>query len=437
MTAGRRTVLKGLAAGMSVAVPRVGAWAMADPGWARSWQAALNILDKNVKFVPGFDAPVLYEGAVYRGTWQECGPHESLCYAQLARYIHPSAGRPSPVDVARNTHRAFFVNQSPDGQLPANVHVTGLNFGQIQMVVPIAATAWELSQMLEDKTFLVEAYGACSRWDAWLRKYRDTRGTGLVEAFCAYDTGQDNSPRWDGVSDACPDGDARRFTPGQSVPRLCPDLSATVFGARVALSAMASALGKKAEAGKWRDDAERIRAQIIDRLWCEEDASFYDVVPNGGFVRIRSVANLRVLGEHVLRLDVRRERAIFNRLWERQIGNPEAYWTRFPFPSIAVNDPAFVRPLKYNSWGGPSQALTALRSLRWMDHYGKDAAARVLMSRWCEAIMRDGFYQQVDPETGEFTKYPGAANAAVSFSSYSPAALAFLHYAKRLGHAPW
>lgn len=442
MTAHRRDLIKGaLAAGIGALVPGLGtpglrAQEAVRGSWAATWKRALDVLDRNVKPVPNYDKPVLYEGAVYRGTWMECGPHESLAYAQLASHVPAMAGRPGPLEVARNTHEAFFVNQRADGQIPANVHVTGLNFAQIQMVVPIAATAWDLVQMLGDEAFLRQAYAACSRWDAWLRQYRDTRRSGLVEAFCTFDTGQDNSPRWAGVADECPDKDARKVPVGQSVPRLCPDLSATVFGARMALSAMARALGKPREARRWRRDAENIRARIIERLWCEEDASFYDVAPGGAFVRIRSVANLRVLGEHVLRLDVPRERRIFEQLWDRQLGNPAAYWTKYPFPSIPLNDPAFSRPLRYNSWGGPSQALTALRTLRWMDHYGKGEAQRVVAERWCEAIMQDGFFQQVDPESGAFVLMERPGLSRTIFDGYSPAALAFLHFARRLGHAP-
>ncbi len=92
---------------------------------------------------------------------------------------------------------------------------------------------------------------------------------------------------------------------------------------------------------KWTDDAERIRSLILEKLWCEEDASFYDVAPDGSFVRIRSVANCRVLGEHVLRPNVPRERKIFEALWVRQLHNPEAYWARYPLPSIAMDDPKF------------------------------------------------------------------------------------------------
>ena len=299
----------------------------------------------------------------------------------------------------------------------------------IQMVVPIAATAWEVAQIAKDEAFLSEAYKSCARWDAWLRQFRDTRGTGLVEAFCTYDTGQDNSPRWKGVSNDCPGHDAKNCPKGQTVPRLCPDLSATTFGARIALSEMAKALGKQPEADKWTEDADRIRELILEKLWCEEDASFYDVAPDGSFVRVRSVANCRVLSEHVLRPDVPHHRKIFHALWEHQLHNPKAYWARYPFPSIALNDPLFVRPIPMNSWGGASQALTALRVLRWMEFYGKSKDLHLLMERWCEAVIRSGkFAQQMNPDTGDFTKGdPGG---------YSPCALLFLHFTKRLGRAP-
>lgn len=430
MDIGRRTLLAGA---LATGLPAVPAFAQAQASpvkpWAKTWDAALATLAANVQLAPKFDQPVLWEAPIFKGIWLECGPHESLAYAQMARYVAPAAGQPSPWEVARNSHRIFFANQRPDGQLPAYLnHHAGVNFSQIQMVVPIAATALEVARHLKDEAFLLEAYTACGRWDDWLVQYRNTRGTGLVEAFCTFDTGQDNSPRWAGVSHECPDRDARKYAPRPSIPRLCPDLSATAFGGRVALAAMAKALGKPAEARAWTVRAEQIRQLIVEKLWCEEDASFYDVAPDGSFVKVRSVANLRVLGEHVLRLDVPRERAMFEALWTRQLHNPKAYWANYPFPSIALDDPKFVRPIPFNSWGGAAQALTALRTLRWMDHYGKSKAQTVVAERWCDAMLRAGFVQQIDPVTGEATKS--------NIHDYSPAALAFLHFAKRLGHAP-
>ncbi len=375
--------------------------------WQKAYDRALQVLAGNVQVLPRYDAPVLIEGASYKGIWQECGPHEALVY------------RPYRDDVARNSHMTFFALQKEDGQLPANNKHTETGFGQIQMVVPIAATAWELAQRTGDGQLLRTAYESCARWDGWLMRYRNTRGTGLIEGFCTHDTGQDNSPRWAGMPNRCPGGDARICPKAPGLPRLCPDLSATVYGGRVALAAMAKAMGKNSDADRWSESAEQIRQLILAKLCVPEDAAFYDLDAQGHFVRVRSDVLSRVCGEHVV------NRKTFDALWERQIHNPKAFWAPYPLPSIALDDPAFVRPIPRNSWGGASQALTALRAPRCFEYYGKAAELSLLMSRWCEAIQRDmSFRQQVDPMTGEFTQ--------ADMPGYSPAALVMVDFTWRL-----
>lgn len=416
----RRNLLKlGAAGTLSAALPSLHAWASDTPSataplfktdnqrWQRAYDKAMSILTGNVQVMPKVPLPVLIEGSSYAGTWQECGPHESLVY----RHVRP--------DVARNTHMTFFLLQRPDGQLPANNKRTETGFGQIQMVVPIAATAWELAKATGDSELLAKAYDSCSRWDAWLIKYRSTRGSGLIEGFCTYDTGMDNSPRWAGKARQCPDKDARRCPDDATLPRLCPDLSATVYGGRVALSSMAQALGKTSEAEQWRERAEALRSLIIEKLYVPDDAAFYDVDAKGQFVKVRCDILTRMCGEHVV------DAKTFAHIWELQLGNPQAFWAPFPLPSSALNEPSFVRPIPRNSWGGASQALTALRAGRWMDHYGKSAEFAHLMQQWCEALQRDmTFRQQLDPLTGEFTQ--------ADMPNYSPAALVFYEYTWRL-----
>ncbi|MEA1673202.1 MGH1-like glycoside hydrolase domain-containing protein [Nitrospirillum sp. BR 11163] len=376
--------------------------------WQMAYDKALAILDGNVQVLPHISRPVLIEGSVYRGIWQECGPHESLVYRKF---------RP---DVARDSHLTFFELQRADGQLPANNKVTETGFGQIQMVVPIAATAWELARATGDGELLETAYRACAAWDGWLTRYRDTRGTGLVEGFCTYDTGHDNSPRWAGVPNQCPNKDARRHAPLPTLPRLCPDLSATVYGGRRALAAMATALGRKGEADHWMERAEILRGLILSHLYVAEDAAFYDLDAENGFVRVRSDVLSRVCGEHVP------DAALFDQLWTRQLHNPAAFWGPYPLASVALNDPAFVRPIPSNSWGGATQALTALRAGRWFDHYGRSAEFSVMMGRWCQAIQTDmSFRQQMDPMTGVFT-------AGEDQPNYSPTALVMVDYTWRL-----
>ncbi len=399
--------LRATSAPAAVLGPSAQAFATANRRWGETYAAALAVLAGNVQLIPRYDRPVLIEGASYRGAWMESGPHEGLVY----RRFDPQA--------ARDNHLMFFALQRADGQIPAKNKVAELGFAQIQMVVPIAATAWELARATGDDALLHAAYEGCARWDAWLARHRNTRGTGLVEGFCVFDTGHDNSPRWAGVPDRCPGDDAARCPDVPGLPRLCPDLSATVYGGRVALAAMARALGRAGEAAAWEEKAATLRGLILSRLYDAENAAFYDVDTDGRFVKVASDVISRVCGEHVA------DRALFETLWARQLHNPQAFWSPWPLASIALDDPHFVRPIPPNSWGGASQALTALRAGRWMEHYGRAAEFAQLMQRWCEAIQRDPtFRQQVDPLTGAFTQgdAPG----------YTPTALLMVDFTWRL-----
>src|ERR1700761_9360982 len=122
------------------------AFPSSDAKWQRTWDAALVVLAGNIHSMPRYEHPVLVEGAVYPGIWQECGPHEGLVYGTLGSYVAPMEGAATPLQVARNNHMIFFAQQHEDGQLPSAVKLadkvgTTGGYGQIQMVVPIAATA--------------------------------------------------------------------------------------------------------------------------------------------------------------------------------------------------------------------------------------------------------------------------------------------------------
>lgn len=374
----------------------------------KKYAAARAGLAANCKPVIDYEQPVLYEGGCYQGIWLECGPLESVVY-----------GKHAPA-VARASHDVFFHHQREDGYLPCYIHANRIGTAQIQMVVPIAATALETADLLQDEAFLARAYDACGNWDAWLARNRNTRGTGLCELFCQFDSGHDGSPRLEGLPWECPDGDASVCPDTGKLPYLAPDLSASVYGGRVALAEMAERLGKSNDMIMWQSKAEEIRQLIIKHCYDPEDEFFYDVDADGNFVRIRGDVITRVLGEHVV------DQAMFDRIYERHIKDPDSFWTPYPLPSIAADDPAFVKRLPINSWGGASQALTALRTPRWFEHYGKSDDLRHLMTRWVDAILDCPYFmQQINPWTGEFTES--------KTKNYSPAMCVFIDFVDRLG----
>ncbi len=372
----------------------------------KKYQEALDGLEANTRKVFGYEHPVLIEGGSYPGIWLECGPLEGLIY-----------GRYAP-EVAQANHEVFFHHQRADGYLPCWIWADRVGRSQIQMVVPIAKTALETAELIRGEAFLARAYEACSAWDGWLTRHRDTRGTGLCEAFCQHDTGHDNSPRFKGLPRTCPDDDASICPNAGKLPYLAPDLSASVYGGRSALAEMARNLGHSSEAAMWQEKAEGLRQRILQHCYDPEDECFYDVDCDGAFVKVRGDALTRVLCEHVV------DQAMFERIYARHIKDPEGFWAPYPLPSIALNDPSFVRELPPNSWGGASQALTALRAPRWFEHYGKSADLHVLMRRWVEAILAaPAFMQQMNPWTGEFSTSEG----------YSPAMCVFIEFVDKLG----
>ncbi|MGH9354467.1 MAG: MGH1-like glycoside hydrolase domain-containing protein [Terriglobia bacterium] len=369
------------------------------------YDAALEGLIQNQGRVFRFPQPVLKEGLRYAGVWLESGPYEGLLYSPFDRAI------------AINNHQIFFALQRADGYLPCCVRISRIGTGQIQMVVPIAATALELFNRVQDEAFLAGAYRACAAWDDWLMRYRNTRATGLCEAFCGYDTGEDNSARFAGLPWVCPQDDARICPKAGALPYLAPDLSATVYGGRLALARMATIMGKPGEASRWEELAANIQKAMMKWCYDPEDACFYDRDRDNHLVRIRSVALIVVLGEHAV------DRKLFTEIYRRHIRNPQEFWTPYPFPSVAADDHAFNHAMPDNCWGGPSQVLTALRATRWMEHYGKSADLTYLMRRWVRAIMLSSdFRQQVNPWTGAFST--GAA--------YSPAMLLLVDFVARL-----
>jgi hypothetical protein len=369
------------------------------------YDAALAGLAANQGRIFGFPRPVLKEGARYSGVWLESGPQEGLLYSAF----DPQIGA--------DNHRIFFDLQRPDGWLPYCVRTDRIGWSQIQMVVPIAATALELFERLQDEEFLWRAYRACADWDGWLRRYRNTRSTGLCEAFCGYDTGQDNSARFKGLPWKCPNDDARICPKVGALPYLAPDLSATVYGARLALARMATILGKPHEASRWEEQAAGLRQAIMKWCFDPEDVCFYDRDANNHLVRIRCVELIVVLGEHLV------DQTLFEEIYRRHIRNPQEFWAPYPYPSVALDDPAFDHALPLNSWGGPSQALTALRAPRWLEYYGKAADLTDLMRRWIHALLASPeFEQQVNPWTGAFS----------TGSAYSPAMLLGIDFVSRL-----
>ncbi len=348
---------------------------------------------------------VLQEGDAYRGAWLESTG--TIGAEVLSRFL---------AAVARDTFLLFASHARDDGLLPYKVTGEGPAYRQIQMVTPLARSVWHHYESTQDRPFLRTMYRAMARNDVWLARNRDTRSTGCVEAFCAFDTGHDLSPRFWHVPDTTPGGDPARYAPDSPIlPFLAPDLTANVACQRRYLARIAAELGEDPAPWEWL--ADNSLSALFAHCYDDADGMFYDRDANGGLVRVPSDVLLRVLACEV------GDGSFFATALRRHLLNTRKFFARYPFTSLALDDPRFDRDYTRNSWGGPSNFLSLLRAPHAFERHGRFVELSWAMAAVLEAVCRmDRFPQTFDPWTGA----PGFTRR------YSPAILWTIDAVERL-----
>ena len=391
------------------------------------YDLAVNRIESfHLRNIGGLGGPSFLISTAYPGVWMEHA-FDGVCYARLFADRNPDAAQ-----VAMNQMRLFVSNIREDGRLPYVVMDHDLiaqkpqwgkdevRFTQIQECVSLARLCYEAYELSGDKNFLAECYDACARFDGWLVKHRMTRGTGLIEMFCVFDTGHDNSMRFDGIPNGCRDKFGTVPADHKRLPILAPDMNAVFYGDRLALSNMAKELGKTDEAAEWAQKAEETREKIMELLYDPETEFFYDLDADGTKSPVKSISITNVFSEKVV------DQATFDRIYDRHFKNPEEFATPYPFPSVSYDQASAFPHADKNCWGYFSQALTALRAQRWMDHYGRSADYDEVLRKWVNVYASQTdvlFSQEMDPVTGEVTDCS---------RWYSSAMLTYIYAVKRL-----
>jgi hypothetical protein len=294
---------------------------------------------------------------------------------------------------------------------------------------------------------IVDLHPRLARWHAWLRSARDPDGTGLVTIFHPWESGLDNSPRWDGplagielpgVDDQDQDHDhdpeagllpprpdltyvadpAERPTEGEyrryrylvdrliavdhdqaaamaTHPFRVADVwfSAILAAADDCLAGLAEIAGHSEAADRHRADADRTRT-ALDACWDPELRRCLDIDRTTGNPIISdTIAGFAPL---LAGCEVDRAGIIVERLFGPSFaGAPGLAWA-VP-PSTAVDDPAFD-PKGY--WRGPHwPPMTWL--LCWaMRRAGHHRAATRLRQIAVQQLRTTGCCEYVQPCTG-------------------------------------
>ena len=380
-----------------------------------AYDHAISCEDKNVKeFLPGLDCVV--EGSGYKNVWLETQPMAGAMWAVRN------------VTKALANQLVFMRTQREDGRLPGMVTTNNSAGAENPMLTAVycfpkqsllqgdyfSSTSVDLAFYLNisDKTtateYTKELHGVLERFDDWMWTNRRSSLPGKSDALWCPSAADWGGDGYDGYR-------------GHPAPFVSMDMMAYAHSNALALSRTSSMLGNASGAAHWTTRAGKIAESLERVLWIEERGACYDIDADDHVVDVLVHNNLRAMWHGVFS---QRMADIFV---ARHLRNTSEFWTAFPLPSIAANDPKFQPGLPRNSWSGPSEGLTYQRAIRALENYGYHTEITLLGAKLLDAVEKTPGYrfpQQWNPSAYNGTP-PGAPGPG---DCYGPALLSLLEY---------
>ena len=452
--------INGVAAPSPVSLPATGvSFSTADERLQSVYNGAVSLAASNVvQFSPTMK--ILVEGGGYKDCWIETQPMGGEMYA--ARNV----------EVAFNNQMIFLLTQRRDGRLPGMIGMKQVS----QLAVCAAATnietayfpdlqvsahygwfqgccfpepAWRTYFWIgRDRAYLQKLYDGLVAYDAYLWRTRDSNGDGVLETWCLWDTGEDNSTRlvtrnapteWPfdlppgspGTPDPQNPKDFKNYWFNVADQKLPPISRAELRVPFASMDVMGYSYDTRATLGKisrelgngnerfWQQQAEAVRQKSVEKLWDASRHACFDRDKHGKQLPELIHNNLRAMYHGLFTQKMADEFIKFHLL------NPNEFWTPLPLPSIAANEALFHNH-SHNDWSGQPEGLTYQRAIRALENYGQYSLVTELGQKLIDAIARGGnrFTQQFDP----FTALPSSPKQ----NGYGPTTLAVLEYISRM-----
>ena len=247
------------------------------------------------------------------------------CHVRELRWVNP--------ELCRSLIRTFFAHQRQDGSLPRHIWVDRVDTHDSDDA-DWGGAFDALNAAAPDATFAAEMYFRLARYADWLIRSRDPDSTGLfdmgpsgVAVVAKYPPiGPDAAP-------LPPRDRSRGAVPEQPVKSV--EVTVYAYTLLRVLERFAAQSGQRAESARWGGAADRTRRAVRERMWSVELATFCDVDPRTG----RNVGGGTDHGFLPFLTDLASND--HRRGLERTLLAPEKFWTPFPVPSLAADDPRF------------------------------------------------------------------------------------------------
>ena len=382
----------------------------------------------NIK--PFNDYDVLVEGAKYTGVWLETQPMGGEMYAKRN------------IAIALSNILIFLRHQRSDGKFPGMITQKGDWAGLVAhydwmqgCFLPYAAL--KMYYLIgEDQVYLKMLYDGLEAFDSYLWRYRDSNGDGCLETWCVWDVGEDNCTTYMLNGLKLPDhgawGKSTPPTDFMNLPYESPQYMAYSYACRYVLGQISEILDN-GKADGWKKGAAEVQQKAIDRLWDEKRHAFFLRDKNGNVIDSITQENIKCMYCGLFTQEMA------DAFIKEHLLNEEEFWTPYPIPAIAANDPYFhvnqelsncaerlrqlgtaAEDIDDNSWSGPINGLVWQRSIDALMNYGYHAET-VLLGKKILSLLKEHrkYVQNYNPYTGKPAK---------GMDGYGPTMLSALEY---------
>jgi hypothetical protein len=250
----------------------------------------------------------------------------------------------------------------------------------------LAMSVEKVYQRTGNRAWLERAWPVLVGYLRWWGTVRDPDGDGLAGWASGWESGLDDSPRWDHIPRS-----ANTYFPA---PVETVELNALLVNEWRTLAGLAALLGHSEDSQLCENNACKIVTAMREKFWDENEGFFFCRDHEEKPIRIKTIGGL--LGLLALEKGDREVKALVDHLTDEK-----TFWTTFPVPSVALNEKSFERG---QMWRGPTWINTNWLLINSLKRLGEPSLAEELRVRTLRMTMATGeplLYEWYDPMTGQ------------------------------------
>lgn len=234
---------------------------------------------------------------------------------------------------------------------------------------------WTVGEMLRRSAappgdVLEALYDSLCRQVGWWLTYRRAEGDLLPHYLHGNDSGWDNSTMFD-----------------KGVPLIAPDLAAFLVVSCDELANVATGLGRRDEASRWREQADRLLAALLDELWRGDR-----------FIALATHAKTPVVCESLIPcMPILLGKRLPQPVIDALVASLRRFLTEW---GLATEHPASQAYADNGYWRGPIWAPSTYLAVCGLERCGQYELAREVAQRFCRLCANSGFAENFDAVRG-------------------------------------